>query len=81
MLVRCKFFPQFVAKIERLNLSLSKQHNNMLKIRFEMLKIKRIWQIKPAREKISGKFLDCRESRGFSRSRLEKLKIRDKGKP
>ena len=39
MLVRSKFLPQFVEKIEKLKLSLSKQHNKMLKIRSERLKI------------------------------------------
>ena len=39
MLVRSKFFSLFVKKIEKLELSLSKQHNKMLKIRCEMLKI------------------------------------------
>ena len=39
MLVRSKFFSQFVEKIEKLELSLSKQHNKMLKIKSEMLKI------------------------------------------
>ena len=39
MLVRSKFFSQFVEKIEKFELSLSKQHNQMLKIRSEMLKI------------------------------------------
>ena len=38
MLVRSKFFSQSVEKIEKLKLSLSKQHNKMLKIRSEMLK-------------------------------------------
>ena len=41
MLVRSKFFPQIVKKIEKLKLSLSKQHKNMPKIRSEMLKIKK----------------------------------------
>ena len=36
--MRSKFFPQFVEKIEKLKLSLSKQHNKMLKMRSEMLK-------------------------------------------
>ena len=39
MLARSKFFSQFVEKIEKLELSLSKQHNKILKIRSEMLKI------------------------------------------
>ena len=37
MLVRSKFFPQFVEKIEKLKICLSKQHNKMLKMRSEML--------------------------------------------
>ena len=41
MLVRSKFFLQFVAKMEKLKLSLSKQHNKMLKIISEMLKIRK----------------------------------------
>ena len=36
---RSKFFFQFVEKIEKLELNLSKQHNKMLKIRSEMVKI------------------------------------------
>ena len=39
MFARSKFFSRFVEKIEKLELSLSKQHNKMLKIRSEMLKI------------------------------------------
>ena len=39
MLVRSKLFSQFVEKIEKLELSLSKQHNKMLKIISKMLKI------------------------------------------
>ena len=41
MLVTSKFFPQFVEKIEKLKLSLSKQYNKMLKIISEMLKIRK----------------------------------------
>ena len=41
MLVRSKFFPQFVEKIEKLKLSLSKQRNKMLKMRSEMLKTRK----------------------------------------
>ena len=41
MLVRLKFFSQFVEKLEKLKLSLSKQHNKMLKIRSKMLKIEK----------------------------------------
>ena len=38
MLVRSKFFPELVEKIEKLKLNLSKQHNKMLKMKSEMLK-------------------------------------------
>ena len=41
MLVRSKIFSQFVEKIKKLTLGLSKQHNSMLKIRPEMLKIRK----------------------------------------
>ena len=41
MLVRSKFFPQFLEKIEKLKLSLSKQRNKMLKMRSEMLKTRK----------------------------------------
>ena len=41
MLVRLKFFSQFVEKIEKLKPRLSKQHNKMLKMRSEMLKIRK----------------------------------------
>ena len=41
MLVRSKFFPQFVKKIEKLELSLSKQRNKMLKMRSEMMKTRK----------------------------------------
>ena len=37
--LRSNFFSQFVEKIEKLELSLSKQLKQMLKIRSEMLKI------------------------------------------
>ena len=91
MLVRLKFFPEIVTKIESLRLSLSKQYNKMLKIRFGMLKIRKNGEIIKL-GKISRKFS---ESRGFSGSWkffgiLEnffenllfcgKLKIREKGK-
>ena len=92
MLVRSKFFSQFVEKIEKLKLSLSKQHNKMLKIRSEMLKIiKNVKMIKL--RKITQEFP---ESQGFSESRLlpeipgkflknflfpEKLKPGKKGNP
>ena len=54
MLVRSNFFSQFVEKIEKLELSLSKQRNKMLKIRSEMLKmIKNVKMIKLGK-KFSG---------------------------
>ena len=57
MLARSKFFPQFIEKIEKLKLSLSKQQNEMLKIRSEMLKImKNVKIIK------LGKISESRES-------------------
>ena len=80
MLVRSKFFPQFVEKIEKLKLSLSKQRNKMLKIRSEMLKTrkkgktikleKNYRKIFPG---IPGKFFENFSFPG-------KLKIREKGK-
>ena len=39
--MRSKFFLQFVEKMEKLRLSLSKQHDKMLKIKSEMLKIRK----------------------------------------
>ena len=54
MLVRSKIVLQFVEKIEELQPSLSKQHNKMLKIRSEMLKIRKNFKIFKL-EKISGK--------------------------
>ena len=57
MLVRSKFFSEFVEKIEKFKVSLSKQHNKMLKMRSEMLKTR-----KKAKSSSSGKFP---ESRGF----------------
>ena len=68
MLVSSKFFLQFVEKIEKLKLSLSKQHNSMLKIRSEMLKTRK----KGKTIKLGKFFRECfksRESREFSRSR------------
>ena len=41
MLVSSKIFPQVVNKIEKLKLSLSKQRNKALKMRFEMLKTRK----------------------------------------
>ena len=40
-LVRSKFFPQGVEKIEKLKRSLSKQHHKMLKTTSEMLKTRK----------------------------------------
>ena len=64
MLVRQNFFSQFVEKIEKLKLSLSKQHKKMLKIRSEILKIiknvkmiklgKICWKIFPGIFRIPG---------------------------
>ena len=70
MLVRSKFFSQFVEKIEKLELpvSESKQHNKMLKIKSEMLKIiKNVKIIKLG--KIFRKFPESQESKRFSGSR------------
>ena len=53
MLVRSKFFLQFVEKMEKIKLSLSKQHNKMLKIKSEMLKIKKC-QNNQARKNFPG---------------------------
>ena len=64
MLVRSKFFSRFVEKIEKLELSLSKQHNKILKIRIEMRKIiKNVKMIKLGKisRKIFKKFLVSRE--------------------
>ena len=64
--VRSNFFPPFVEKIEKLKPSLSKQLKKMLKIRFEMLKIringKMIKFEKNSRENLPGIF-ESRESR------------------
>ena len=63
MLVRSKLFLQFVEKIEKLKLSLSKQLSKMLKMRSEMLKTRKKGKaIKLGKN--SGKF-----SLGFSGSR------------
>ena len=70
MLVRSKIFPQFVEKIEKLKLYLSKQRNKMLKIRSEMLKTRKKGKtIKPS-GKIPGNFSrEFPEFRGFLGSR------------
>ena len=54
MLVRSKFFLQFVEKIEKLKLSLLKQHKKKQKIKSEMLKIRKNVKIIKL-EKISRK--------------------------
>ena len=64
MLVRSKNFLQFVEKIEEIKPSFSKQHNKMLKLRSEMLKIRKNDKIIKL-EKNSRKFPESRESRGF----------------
>ena len=58
MLVRSKFFSQLVEKIEKLELSLSQQHNKMLKIRCEMLKIIKSVKIIKLLEGIFLEFLE-----------------------
>ena len=67
MLVRSKFCLQFVEKMEKLKLSLSKQHSKMLKIKSEMLKIRKNVKIIKL-EKISRKnFREFFEFREFQR--------------
>ena len=56
MFVRSKFFSQFVEKIEKLELSLSKQHNKMLKIRSENAENHKKCQNDQARENFPEKF-------------------------
>ena len=53
MLARSKFFLQLVEKLEKLKLSLSKQHIKMLKTKSGTLKIKKICQ---NHQEIFGKF-------------------------
>ena len=55
MLVRSKFILQFVEKMEKLKLSLSKQHNKMLKIISEMLKIRKKCQNNQAQKNFPRK--------------------------
>ena len=72
MLVKSKIFLQYVKKIEEIKPRLSKQHNKMLKIRSEMLKIKKMTKLSSSRKilgKISQEFPESRESRGFWESR------------
>ena len=61
MLVSLEFFPQFVEKIEKLKLSLSKQHNKMPKIRSQMLTIRKIGKI----INFPGNFANFRDYRKF----------------
>ena len=74
MLVRSKFVPQFVEKIEKFKLSLSKQHNKMLKMRSEMLKSRKKKAKQLSSRKITGKFFENFPFPG-------KLKFGKKGKP
>ena len=86
ILVRSKFFPQFVEKMEKLNLSLSKHLNKMLKRRSELLKTRKTsktiklgktsQEFPESREfpRIPGKFCESFSLPG-------KLKIREKEKP
>ena len=96
MLVRSNIFFQFVEKLEKLELSLSKQHSKILKTRSEILKIiKNVKMIKLGKifrkivlafSRIPGiqRNLDPGNFSGF-RETLHaaipgKLKIREKGK-
>ena len=95
MLVRSKIFSQFVEKIKKLELSLSKQHNKMLKIRSEILKIIKnvkiitLGKISQKNFPNPGNPEDFRDPRNFPGSGQflknfplpGKLKIREKGKP
>ena len=54
--MRSKFFLQLVEEMEKFKLSLSKQHNKVLKIKSEMLKIRKKIQNNQARKRIPGKF-------------------------
>ena len=71
MLVKSKFFPQFVKKIEKLKLSLSKHHNKMLKMRSEMLKNRKKGQTAKLGKFYQKNFLnpESRKSQGFLGSR------------
>ena len=55
-LVRSKFFLQFVEEMEKLKLSLSKQHNKMLKIESQCWKSKKKSQNNQARKNFPRKF-------------------------
>ena len=84
MLVRSKFFLQFVEKMEKLQLSLPIQHNKMLKIKSEILKIRKYVKINKL-EKISREnfreFPEISENLFQIFPFLGSLKIQAKGKP
>ena len=67
MLVESKFFLQFVEKMEKLKL-LSKQHNKMLKINSEMLKIRKNVKIIELEKNFPRKFPESREFKDFRNS-------------
>ena len=56
MFARSKFFLQFVEEMKKLKLSLSKQHKKMLKIKPEMLKIRKNVKIIKLEKNFSQKF-------------------------
>ena len=64
--MRSKFFLEFVKKMEKLKLSLSKPHDKMLKMKSEMLKIRKNVKI-IKREKISRENFPEIFRRTFSR--------------
>ena len=68
MLVKSKLFLQFVEKMEKLKL-LSKQHNKMLKINSEMLKIRKNVKIIELEKNFLRKFPESLESKDFRNSR------------
>ena len=75
-----KIFSQFVEKIEKLELSLSKQHNKMLKIRSETLKIiKNVNMINAENHKKCQNFLNPGNPEDFRNP--GKLKIWEEEKP
>ena len=82
MLVRSKLFLQFVKKIEKLKLSLSRQHNKMLKTRFQTLKIRKNDTIikleKNSRKNFSNPGIPANFLENFPFT--GNLKIREKGK-
>ena len=84
MLVRSNFFLQFVEKTEKLRLSLSKQHNKMLKIKSEMLKIRKKCQNSQVRKYFPQKFWEFPEipEKFFKNFSFPgQLQIQEKGKP